>query len=72
MGSETLALTNNPGEAAYLAFCQNQSIGLMQQARMMKVTILLATSQNELPPMVKAKLHEEFMAMMAMVEVRSA
>lgn len=56
----------------YLAFCQNQAINLMTQARHMKVTILCATTQNELPPAVKQRLHEEFMAMMAMVEVKGA
>lgn len=62
---------NDPGHAAYQAFCFNQALNLIQAARGMKVTCLLAMSQNELSPAVRVKLFEECMAICALVEIKA-
>lgn len=62
---------SDPGHAAYQAFCYNQAVNLIQAARGMKVTCLLAMSQNELSPAVRLKLFEECMAICALVEIKA-
>lgn len=64
-------MVNDPGHAAYQAFCFNQALSLIQAARGMKVTCLLAMSQNELSPAVRVKLFDECMAICALVEIKA-